>query len=265
MRNWREKEAPILAAAASSVQTRDCIPGRIIGYHVCGRYFPGLVRAPIQARRLPEQTDHMARKHSPRRGPTTSSSGELRIIGGDWRSRKLRFPDAGGVRPSPARTRETLFNWLSYHLAGSRCLDLFAGSGALGLEALSRGAASATLVDHTPALAHAIRDNLRLLNCDRGEVICQSVDRFLTQPPTRPFDIIFMDPPFRQGWLEMLFPLVFSHHWVRPGGWIYVEHESDRPTPVAPAGWELHRQKTAGQVTYCLFRAQQPELEADAS
>src|SRR5690554_7869405 len=93
------------------------------------------------------------------RNPGTS--GELRIIGGDWRSRKLRFPDAGGVRPTPARTRETLFNWLSFHLAGSDCLDLYSGSGALGLEALSRGAAHATLVDNNPALATALRNNLR--------------------------------------------------------------------------------------------------------
>ncbi len=108
----------------------------------------------------------MARRPPARKKPVVSpgkgsGTGELRIIGGDWRSRKLRFPDAGGVRPSPARTRETLFNWLNFHLAGSRCLDLFAGSGALGMEALSRGAAQATLVDHTPALAKALRDNLR--------------------------------------------------------------------------------------------------------
>lgn len=97
----------------------------------------------------------MARKPTKHRPSGTdpgrmSGQGELRIIGGDWRSRKLRFPDAGGVRPTPARTRETLFNWLNFHLAGARCLDLFAGSGVLGLEALSRGADSATLVDHTP-------------------------------------------------------------------------------------------------------------------
>lgn len=103
----------------------------------------------------------MARKPTKHRPSGTdpgrmSGQGELRIIGGDWRSRKLRFPDAGGVRPTPARTRETLFNWLNFHLAGARCLDLFAGSGVLGLEALSRGADSATLVDHTPALAQGI-------------------------------------------------------------------------------------------------------------
>ena len=188
-----------------------------------------------------------------RPGPT-SSTGELRIIGGDWRSRKLTFPDAGGVRPTPARTRETLFNWLNFHLAGSHCLDLFAGSGALGLEALSRGAADVTLVDHTPALAKALKDNLQLLKSSKGQVICQSVDEFLSRPANRAFDIIFMDPPFRQGWLEKLFPLLTRNGWVRPGSWIYVEHESEIVTPSVPAHWHLHRQKTAGQVAYNLFR-----------
>lgn len=188
-----------------------------------------------------------------------AGGGELRIIGGDWRSRKLRFPETGGVRPTPARTRETLFNWLNYQLAGSRCLDLFAGSGALGLEALSRGAGTTVFVDHTPALAQALRGNLRLLKSEKGEVICQSVDTFLSQPPAEPFDILFMDPPFRQGWLEKLFPLIADYGWVKPGGWIYVEHESERATPETPESWTLHRQKSAGQVTYCLFRIEESE------
>ncbi|MEP0078317.1 16S rRNA (guanine(966)-N(2))-methyltransferase RsmD, partial [Marinobacter sp.] len=147
-----------------------------------------------------------------------------------------------------------LFNWLTHHLPGSRCLDLFAGSGALGLEALSRGAGPTTFVDHTPALAQALRSNLRLLKSENGEVACQTVDTYLAQPPAKPVDILFMDPPFRQGWLEKLFPMIADNGWVKPGGWIYAEHESDMPTPTAPANWTLHRQKTAGQVTYCLFR-----------
>ncbi len=183
-----------------------------------------------------------------------TGTGELRIIGGDWRSRKLRFPDAGGVRPTPARTRETLFNWLTFHLAGSDCLDLFAGSGALGLEALSRGAGRATLVDHTPVLAKALRDNLRLLKSEHGDVVCSDVESYLRQRTRPPFDIVFMDPPFRQGWLEKLFPLLDGQTWIKPGGWVYVEHESELPTPAVPDSWRLHRQKSAGQVTYSLFR-----------
>ena len=192
------------------------------------------------------------------------ASGELRIIGGDWRSRKLRFPDAGGVRPSPARTRETLFNWLNFHIAGRDCLDLFAGSGALGLEALSRGAANATLVDHTNALARALQDNLRLLGSEKGEVVCQDVAQYLEHRNRPPFDIIFMDPPFRQGWLDRLLPLIDAQQWLKPGGWVYVEHESELTTVPAPADWHLHRQKTAGQVTYKLFqKPQKPEQPSD--
>lgn len=202
--------------------------------------------------RKPGQQKSARTSHS---GPAKAASGgELRIIGGDWRSRKLRFPETGGVRPTPARTRETLFNWLNYQLAGSRCLDLFAGSGALGLEALSRGAGTTVFVDHTPALAQALRGNLRLLKSEKGEVVCQSVDTFLTQPPAEPFDILFMDPPFRQGWLDKLFPMIADYGWVKPGGWIYVEHESERTTPETPENWALHRHKSAGQVTYCLFQ-----------
>ncbi|XKH02070.1 16S rRNA (guanine(966)-N(2))-methyltransferase RsmD [Marinobacter nauticus] len=193
-------------------------------------------------------------KPGPRGRRSQGTEGELRIIGGDWRSRKLRFPDAGGVRPSPARTRETLFNWLNFHLAGRDCLDLFAGSGALGLEALSRGAGSATLVDHTPALAGALKANLQLLKACNGEVVCRDVTQYLTHRNRPPFDIIFMDPPFRQGWLERLLPLIDSQQWLKPGGWVYVEHESELASLATPADWHLHRQKTAGQVTYKLFR-----------
>ena len=163
------------------------------------------------------------------------------------------------MRPSPARTRETLFNWLNFHLAGSRCLDLFAGSGALGLEALSRGAAQATLVDHTPALAKALRDNLRLLGTNKGDVACQDVEQFLAKGDGQGYDIVFMDPPFRQGWLERLIPLLDTQQWVKPGGWIYVEHENERALPAVPASWHLHRQKSAGQVSYCLFRVERGE------
>lgn len=182
------------------------------------------------------------------------AGGELRIIGGDWRSRKLRFPDAGGVRPSPARTRETLFNWLAYHLPGRDCLDLFSGSGALGLEALSRGAARTTFVDNNAALVQALRTNLRLLGSSAGTVECASAEAYLSRPPQQPFNIVFMDPPFRQNWLPTLLPLLDSNGWIKPGGWVYLEREADRQAPDVPASWHLHREKTAGQVTYSLYR-----------
>lgn len=182
-----------------------------------------------------------------------SAQGELRIIGGKWRSRKLTFPDSGGVRPTPARSRETLFNWLNFHLAGARCLDLFAGSGALGLEALSRGADECVFVDHTPTLVQALNKNLTLLQADRARVVARDIRVFLAGPGER-FDIVFIDPPFRQGWLAQLLPALAQGNWVQPGSWIYLEHESELPTPPVPAGWNLHRQKSAGQVCSCLFR-----------
>lgn len=184
--------------------------------------------------------------------------GELRIIGGDWRSRKLTFPDRGGVRPTPARSRETLFNWLRFHLAGASCLDLFAGSGALGLEALSRGAAHCVFVDHTPDLIKALNTNLALLRADNARVIRQDTEAFLAGP-SKGFDIVFVDPPFRQGWLARLLPALAHSGWVQPGSWVYLEYESDMPTPAVPAGWQLQRQKSAGQVCCCLFRVTSPK------
>lgn len=193
----------------------------------------------------------MAKKSTKR--PLTG--GELSIIGGDWRSRKLRFPDAGGVRPTPARTRETLFNWVASEIPGSHCLDLFSGSGALGLEALSRGAASATLVEHNQALADALCHNLALLKSPHGHVVCQAVEQFLAGPATRSFDIVFMDAPFRQGWPERLLPVLAGFGWVATGGWVYAEYESDKASLPPPPGWQLHRGKSAGQVSYCLFQS----------
>lgn len=194
-----------------------------------------------------------SRNARPASAPRPGGQGELRIIGGDWRSRVLRFPDEGGVRPTPARTRETLFNWLQFLVPGSRCLDLFSGSGVLGLEALSRGADRVTFVDHTPALARTLRDNLRLLKTDRGEVLCEDVTAFLQRPADAPADILFMDAPFRQGWLESLIPLIAENGWVSTGSRVYLEYESDRPAPAVPGHWHLHRSKSAGQVTYALY------------
>lgn len=188
-----------------------------------------------------------------RRQSTASGEGELRIIGGDWRSRVLRFPDDGGVRPTPARIRETLFNWLQFKVPGSRCLDLFSGSGVLGLEALSRGAQQVTFVDHTPALARRLRDNLRRLNSHQGEVECADVETFLQNPPETSYDILFIDAPFHQGWLERLMPLIENSHWIGGGSRVYLEYESDRTPPSVPARWHLHREKQAGQVTYALY------------
>ena len=202
-------------------------------------------------RPLPKQ--HVADGQRSKSASGHGARGELRIIGGNWRSRKLTFPDSGGVRPTPGRARETLFNWMRVHLAGARCLDLFAGSGALGLEALSRGAAHSVFVDHTPELVRALNSNLALLRADNARVVQQDTDAFLASPGEG-FDIVFIDPPFRQGWLTRLLPALANNGWVKPGSWVYLEHESELTTPAVPANWQLRRQKNAGQVCCCLFR-----------
>lgn len=185
---------------------------------------------------------------------TVQDTGELRLIGGDWRSRRLTFPAVGGVRPTPSRVRETLFNWLMPVVPGARCLDLFAGSGVLGLEALSRGARGAVFVDHTRALCDALKSNLALLKSDTGRVFCQDVAGFLSQTADSPFDLVLMDPPFRENWLDRLIPLIADNGWVADGSWVYIEHESERSQVVVPSNWSLHREKVAGQVCYRLYK-----------
>lgn len=177
---------------------------------------------------------------------------QLRIIGGRWRSRRLRFPDTGGVRPTPDRVRETLFSWLEPVITGSRCLDLFAGSGALGIEALSRGAASVVLVEQDRRLVRALRDNLTTLGTTAAQVAQTEALIWLTMPAT-PFDVIFLDPPFGQGLLAPTYQALDTGSWLAPGAMIYAESARGE-TPEYPQHWTLHREKTAGDVRFRLFR-----------
>lgn len=175
----------------------------------------------------------------------------LRIIAGRWRGRRLSFPAQSGVRPTPDRVRETLFNWLAPGLPGSRCLDLFAGSGALGIEALSRGAGEVVLVEQQPPLAQAIRDNLAALEAQHAEVIRAEALTWLRTSP-RPFDIVFLDPPFRQGLLTPVFAQL-AQGWLHPAAQIYVETARDEGLDF-PSTWEPRREKTAGDVCFRLFQ-----------
>lgn len=182
-----------------------------------------------------------------------NDQGQVRLIGGDWRRRTLSFPAVDGVRPSPDRVRETLFNWLMPVLPGSHCLDLFAGSGALGLEALSRGADRVTFVEHSTELARALSQNLTTLNANGGTVIKQDVLNWLKAPePTGPFRIVFMDPPFRAGLVEPVCEALAAYGLLADNARVYVEHESDHE-PSMPPDWTLARRKQAGQVAYSLF------------
>ncbi|MGD8175145.1 16S rRNA (guanine(966)-N(2))-methyltransferase RsmD [Marinimicrobium sp. ARAG 43.8] len=181
-----------------------------------------------------------------------SNTHPLRIIGGRWRGRKLNFPAVDGLRPTGDRIRETLFNWLAPRLPDARCLDLFAGSGALGLEALSRGASLASLLEQHPGAAQQLREHLHTLACPEGQVIhANSLDWLDSAPPT-PFDIVFIDPPFRQNLWQESIDRLNQRGWLAPDAAIYIESEPETALTLPPH-WQLHRNKTSGQVRYRLY------------
>jgi len=176
------------------------------------------------------------------------TANRVRIIGGEHRSRLLRFPDRPGLRPTPDRVRETLFNWLGQDLAGLACLDLFAGSGALGFEAASRGAASVVMVERDRATFEALRTNAALLKLRAVELVRADALSFLATE-RRQFDVVFLDPPFDSPILAGVWPLLGAV--TAPGSLVYVES----PAGVDPGGpLRLHRADRAGNVTYQLFR-----------
>lgn len=190
---------------------------------------------------------------------------ELRIIAGEWRGRKLRFPAETTIRPTPDRVRETLFNWIGPRVRGVRALDLFAGSGVLGLEALSRGAASATFVDSDPRALQALRERLVEWRSQGGTVIRAEAQAFLAArrgvdasaspsgtPESGPFGLVFLDPPFAAGLLPAVMRALESGGWLTPGALVYVEAPATDRLPEWPEGWELLRSGTAGAVGYHL-------------
>jgi len=177
---------------------------------------------------------------------------QLRIIAGAWRGRKLAFAPVAGLRPTPDRVRETLFNWLGSSVQGARCLDLFAGSGALGLEAASRGAAAVVLVDADPLVAHTLREQARILDARQVSIIQAHCERYLLGS-AEPFDLVFLDPPYRQGLLPGCMGLIEQRGWLAPDAWIYLETERGLELPL-PGNWESYRSKTAGQLGYHLVR-----------
>ncbi|WPD74260.1 16S rRNA (guanine(966)-N(2))-methyltransferase [Dickeya fangzhongdai] len=183
----------------------------------------------------------------------TSAPGQIRIIGGQWRGRKLPVPDSPGLRPTTDRVRETLFNWLAPVIAQSRCLDCFAGSGALGLEALSRYAAHATLLEAERNVARQLTQNLSLLRADNAEVVNADTLQWLAKPAPQPYDVVFLDPPFRRGLLDDTLRLLEAGDWLAEEAWIYIETEAENRTLAIPSTWTLHREKTAGQVSYRLY------------
>jgi len=188
----------------------------------------------------------------------SKGSNQLRIIGGEWRGRKLRFPDAPNLRPTPDRVRETIFNWLMPVINGARCLDLFAGSGALGLEALSRGAAFTTFVDTHKKATQALKAHLDLLDAnDRSEVIQNDSIKFLKKTPDieeQAYDLLFLDPPYHLDLMEKAIPLLEEYNWLKQDAMLYLEIEKRQSLPELPGNWEKLKEKTAGEVNYFLFQ-----------
>ncbi|AOA72045.1 16S rRNA (guanine(966)-N(2))-methyltransferase RsmD [Stenotrophomonas rhizophila] len=195
------------------------------------------------------------------RSPASHPVGQVRIIGGKWRNTKLPVPLAPGLRPSSDRVRETLFNWLMPRLGGARVLDLFAGSGALGLEAVSRGAAQATLVERDAALARQLRESVARLGAQgQIEVVQGDALHWLGQRPSGLADIAFIDPPFADGLWEAVLAGLGPH--LAADAWLYLESPAGQ-TLRLPPGWLLHREGGTREVRFALYRRATATLSPD--
>ncbi|MEL0635173.1 MULTISPECIES: 16S rRNA (guanine(966)-N(2))-methyltransferase RsmD [Marinomonas] len=181
---------------------------------------------------------------------------KLRIISGEWRSRQLPIPKIEGLRPTPDRVRETLFNWINNEIPGAKCADLFCGSGALGLEAMSRGAKSALFVDNSRIVEQQMKQNLITLKAENYQVVQQNAAEFLATAPPQALDIVFLDPPFRKNWLAQIVPLL-ENGWLADNALVYIEMEKEAALPVLPPSWSLRKEKIAGQLVYRLFEISQ--------
>ena len=191
------------------------------------------------------------RPKPPKANPAHSGDGQLRIIGGQWRSRQFNFPMAAGLRPTPNRVRETLFNWLGPYLPGAVCLDLFAGTGALGFESLSRGAAAATLLDADSLVVQTLVQHRETLATDAATLIrADALDWLATTPPV-PHDIVFVDPPFRQGLVTEITAQLLAG-WLKPHALVYLEAEKIPILELEAGGWQLTRQGRTRHVEFAL-------------
>lgn len=181
------------------------------------------------------------------------ASGQLRIIGGQWRGRKLSFPDIEGLRPTGNRIRETLFNWLAEKTPGSQCLDLFAGSGALGWEALSRGAQHCVFCERDPRALDHLRRNDRALQSGRATITGGDALTLLQRPNDRAYDLVFLDPPFRDANWQACIEHLERGGWLRADAWLYLE--TPCATAIAlPPQWTIRRQQSSGSVHYQLWQ-----------
>lgn len=186
--------------------------------------------------------------------------GEFRIIGGEWRSRRLNFPALEGLRPTTDRVKETVFNWLMPYLPGAKVLDLFAGSGSLGIEALSRDAGSLVSIEKSSQAAKSLQENYQLLGVSSGRARVECLDALswlkAASEGENQFDIVFLDPPFRKDLLEETISLLDKAQILVEGAVIYLEQEKEGKKPELPTDWVQLKEKVAGQVSYQLFQRQ---------
>ncbi len=188
--------------------------------------------------------------------------GSVRIIAGRWRGRKLSFTDVDGLRPTPDRVRETIFNWLQMTIGEACCLDLFAGSGALGFEAASRGADTVTFVESNKQAVTQLRANCQQLQADNCQVVHQDALAFLrSDHDSQKYDIVFIDPPYSADSWTYIAQLLVQHELIAVGGYIYLECPSKQDMPLLPKQWHLLKDKQAGAVRYCLFINEEREAE----
>ncbi|HGO5853650.1 TPA: 16S rRNA (guanine(966)-N(2))-methyltransferase RsmD [Mannheimia haemolytica] len=181
--------------------------------------------------------------------------GEVRVIAGLWRGRKLPVLNAEGLRPTTDRVKETVFNWLMHDIAHSRCLDCFAGSGSLGIEALSRQAQAVVFLEKFANAANQLKKNLQALKSEQGSVIHTDTLAYLAQKNNgEPFDIVFIDPPFHQGFVPQVISLLAENNWLAPNAILYVETEKNHPPLELPQGWQILKEKTAGMVVSRLIQ-----------
>jgi len=183
------------------------------------------------------------------------NSNSIRIISGQWRGRRLPVLDSAGLRPSTDRVRETLFNWLMYDVSDANCLDLFAGTGALGLEALSRGAKSVQFVEASSLVASALQQNIAVLGLSEyaANVVRQDARSYLSNSPAKPFDIVFLDPPFADNLLAQVITALSRSAWLADQALIYIEQAKKTDLAPVPSSWQLHREGKTGQSRYSLY------------
>ena len=181
-----------------------------------------------------------------------TAPGRLRIVAGNWRGRRLPVPDVAGLRPTGERVRETLFNWLMLWIPGKRCLDLYAGTGALGFEALSRGAASCTFVENHPKALRQLAGNIDTLNARSATLVAGDALGCLGDIDPGSMDIVFLDPPFQAANLGAVCRRVAESGILAPGAKVYVEADRAVGLPDLPAAWRVAKSASAGNVCYAL-------------